>query len=67
MTLGSALGFLLPPMIIKEHVNPEDIGADMNIFCWIIAVASALIALTVVFCKYQLYQVFTPVVNVRYY
>lgn len=52
MTLGSALGFLLPPMIIKEHENPDDIGADMNIFTWAVAIASVLIALMVFFCKY---------------
>lgn len=53
LTFGNALGFFLPPMVIKEYDNPEDIGNDMNIFnCWL-AVCTGLVALTVFFCKYQ--------------
>lgn len=52
MTLGSALGFLLPPVIIKDHENVDDIGSDMNIFAWVIAVSSTLLALIVFFCEY---------------
>nr|CAI5855693.1 unnamed protein product [Callosobruchus analis] len=51
MALGIALGFLLPPVIVKNHENVEDIGADINVMCWGTAIAIAPVALTVVFCK----------------
>nr|CAI5855695.1 unnamed protein product [Callosobruchus analis] len=49
MALGIALGFLLPPVIVKNHENVEDIGADINVMCWGTAIAIAPVALTVVF------------------
>ncbi|VEN43634.1 unnamed protein product [Callosobruchus maculatus] len=49
MALGIALGFLLPPVIVKNHENVDDIGADINVMCWGTAIAIAPVALTVLF------------------
>ncbi|RZC37108.1 putative MFS-type transporter C09D4.1, partial [Asbolus verrucosus] len=32
--LGLALGFVLPPIIVKNHENAEDIGPDLKVLCW---------------------------------
>ncbi|CAH1969779.1 unnamed protein product [Acanthoscelides obtectus] len=49
MALGIALGFLLPPVIVRNHENVDDIGADINVMCWGAAIAIAPVALTVLF------------------
>ncbi|KAJ8921574.1 hypothetical protein NQ315_010479 [Exocentrus adspersus] len=34
MQLGSALGFLVPPMLVRNHENLDDIGTDLYKMCW---------------------------------
>lgn len=48
LTLGSALGFLLPPMIVSDSDNLEDIGHDLKIMCWALALLIAPVVLTVI-------------------
>lgn len=35
--IGVALGFLIPPMLVHDHENPEDIGTDLRFMLYIIA------------------------------
>ncbi|XP_030752033.1 uncharacterized MFS-type transporter C09D4.1-like [Sitophilus oryzae] len=51
MQLGSALGFLLPPMLVKDQPDLAAIGSDLKILCWSlsIAIVPACIAVVVYF------------------
>ncbi|KAJ8938162.1 hypothetical protein NQ318_011927 [Aromia moschata] len=49
MQLGSALGFLLPPMLVKNHSNVEDIGQDLYVLCWGLTAIIVPVAFVVVF------------------
>ncbi|CAH1102513.1 unnamed protein product [Psylliodes chrysocephalus] len=49
MTLGSAMGFLIPPMIVHDSDNLDDIAYDLKTMCWGLAFIIAPVALTVVF------------------
>ncbi|KAG5862930.1 hypothetical protein JTB14_035718 [Gonioctena quinquepunctata] len=46
--LGSAMGFVSPPLLVKNHVNLEDVGEDFKTLCWSLAIACAAIAVIVV-------------------
>lgn len=35
--LGVALGFFLPPMMVQDHENVDDIGADLKRMFYIVA------------------------------
>ncbi|RZC37109.1 MFS 1 domain containing protein, partial [Asbolus verrucosus] len=37
--LGCPLGFVLPPIIVKNHENAEDIGPNLKVLCWGLAAA----------------------------
>nr|CAH0103593.1 unnamed protein product [Daphnia galeata] len=42
--IGVALGFLLPPIIVRDHNNLEDIGTDLRLMLYIVAgICSALL------------------------
>ncbi|KYQ54727.1 Feline leukemia virus subgroup C receptor-related protein 2 [Trachymyrmex zeteki] len=41
--LGIALGFLLGPIIVKNHNNLDDIGKDLTRLCWMIAIVSTIV------------------------
>ncbi|KAJ8979451.1 hypothetical protein NQ317_006765 [Molorchus minor] len=49
MQLGTALGFVLPPMIVKNHSNVEDIGLDLHMLCWGITAVIVPVAFVVFF------------------
>ncbi|KYN30096.1 PREDICTED: feline leukemia virus subgroup C receptor-related protein 2-like [Trachymyrmex cornetzi] len=40
--LGVALGFLLGPIIVKNHKNLDDIGKDLTHLCWIVAIVCTI-------------------------
>ncbi|KYN43720.1 Feline leukemia virus subgroup C receptor-related protein 2 [Trachymyrmex septentrionalis] len=40
--LGVALGFLLGPIIVKNHQNLDDIGKDLTYLCWIVAIVCTI-------------------------
>ncbi|XP_018393182.1 PREDICTED: feline leukemia virus subgroup C receptor-related protein 2-like [Cyphomyrmex costatus] len=40
--LGVALGFLLGPIIVKNHNNLNDIGKDLSRLCWMVAIVSTV-------------------------
>ncbi|XP_056637621.1 uncharacterized MFS-type transporter C09D4.1-like isoform X1 [Diorhabda sublineata] len=48
ITLGSALGFLVPPMVVNDSDKLEDIGHDFKILCWALALLIAPVILTVI-------------------
>lgn len=58
MTLGSALGFLIPPMLVKNHDRIDDIGSDLKFMCYGLALLIAPFALMVVVCKYTIIALF---------
>ncbi|KAM0727467.1 Choline/ethanolamine transporter flvcr2b [Formica fusca] len=39
---GIALGFLLTPIIVKNHENLDDIGNDLSRLCWIVAIVTTI-------------------------
>lgn len=45
--LGVALGFLLPPMLVKNHEKLEDIGADLSQMSYILAGVCSVLTLSV--------------------
>ena len=49
--LGCALGFLLSPIIVKNHDNIEEVGYDFKVLCWSLTVSVIIPALAVIFCK----------------
>lgn len=63
MTLGSAMGFLIPPMIVHDSDNLDDIAYDLKTMCWGLAFIIAPVALTVVFCKYYECYLYTRTVK----
>ncbi|KAG7188877.1 hypothetical protein KM043_008483 [Ampulex compressa] len=40
--LGIAFGFLFTPMIVKNHENLEDIGADLSYLFWCVAIITSV-------------------------
>ncbi|XP_019877685.2 uncharacterized MFS-type transporter C09D4.1 [Aethina tumida] len=48
MQLGGALGFIVPPTLVKDHDDVDDIGHDINLMCWVLAVAITPLVLGVV-------------------
>ncbi|XP_019868185.2 uncharacterized MFS-type transporter C09D4.1 [Aethina tumida] len=47
MQLGCALGFIIPPTLVKDHDNLDDIGYDIKLMCWVLAIAITPVALGV--------------------
>ncbi|KAL6435123.1 hypothetical protein ACFW04_005312 [Cataglyphis niger] len=39
---GIALGFLLTPIIVKNHENLDDIGNDLSRLCWTVAIVTTI-------------------------
>ncbi|CAH1102509.1 unnamed protein product [Psylliodes chrysocephalus] len=37
--MGSAIGFVLPPFLVHDHDNLEDIGSNLKVLCWVLAIA----------------------------
>ncbi|KYN30097.1 PREDICTED: feline leukemia virus subgroup C receptor-related protein 2-like [Trachymyrmex cornetzi] len=46
--VGIALGFLLGPVIVKNHDNLDDIGKDLSRLCWIVAIIGTIVLALVV-------------------
>ncbi|KYM78165.1 Feline leukemia virus subgroup C receptor-related protein 2 [Atta colombica] len=49
--LGVALGFLLGPIIVKNHNNLDDIGKDLSRLCWMVAIVCTIAFALVLTCK----------------
>jgi len=50
--LGISLGFLLGPIIVKNHDSLDDIGKDLSRLCWIIAIVSTIVLALALTCKF---------------
>lgn len=53
--LGQAVGFILPPMIVRNHANLDDIGKDLNLLFYGQAIFAAVAAFAVLICECQLF------------
>nr|XP_022905717.1 uncharacterized MFS-type transporter C09D4.1-like [Onthophagus taurus] len=52
--LGNAIGFILPPMIVKNHDNLDDIGRELSyMFYGVAAYTTPIVILVYFFCKSQ--------------
>ncbi|XP_029163047.1 feline leukemia virus subgroup C receptor-related protein 2-like [Nylanderia fulva] len=40
--VGIAFGFLLTPIIVKNHENLDNVGNDLSRLCWIVAIATTV-------------------------
>ncbi|XP_018571724.1 uncharacterized MFS-type transporter C09D4.1-like [Anoplophora glabripennis] len=49
MQIGCAIGYILPPSIVKDSVNLEDIGAGLYLLCWILAGSTIPVTVAVLF------------------
>lgn len=47
LQLGIALGFLIPPRIVKDHENVEEIGQDLRFLFYIVAGVCTVLLLCV--------------------
>ncbi|XP_018571730.1 uncharacterized MFS-type transporter C09D4.1-like [Anoplophora glabripennis] len=47
--LGCAIGYILPPSIVKDSDNLEDIGAGLYLLCWILAGSMIPVTIAVLF------------------
>lgn len=50
--LGVSLGFVLGPVIVKNHENLDDIGKDLSRLCWIVAIVATIVFALVLICKF---------------
>ncbi|KAL0102949.1 hypothetical protein PUN28_018332 [Cardiocondyla obscurior] len=41
--LGVSLGFLLGPIIVKNHESLDDVGKDLSRLCWIVAILGTIV------------------------
>ena len=46
--LGIALSFLITPMVVKNHENLDDIGADLSYLFWAVAIVMSIALLLVI-------------------
>ncbi|XP_050512594.1 uncharacterized MFS-type transporter C09D4.1-like isoform X1 [Diabrotica virgifera virgifera] len=49
LTFGSALGFVIPPMIVRDSDNLAEIGNNFKIMCWALTLAMAPVTLAIFF------------------
>ena len=49
--LGVALGFLLPPVIVKLHDNLDETGYELSIMFYMVAGVCSVLLLLVIFGK----------------
>lgn len=53
--LGQAIGFILPPMIVGNHENLDNIGKDLNMLFYGQAIFAVVAALAVLICECELF------------
>ena len=49
--LGVSVSFLLPPIVVKNHVNVDDIGPDLANMYWWVAAGSFANLILLAICK----------------
>lgn len=51
---GTAIGFVLPPLMVRNHDKLEDIGRDLNNLNWVLAGSMLPIAIAILVCAFVL-------------
>jgi hypothetical protein len=64
--LGVALGFFLPPILVKDHKNIDDIGADLKLMFYIVAGVCTALFLVVVIGKDHYFPKIFSITSKRY-
>jgi hypothetical protein len=49
--VGIALGFLIPPAVVKNHVELDDIGQDLNVLCYGYAIGPTVVLVLLLLCE----------------
>lgn len=49
------MGFLLPPMLVRNHDDINLIGKDLQLMFYIIAGFTSILVVLVLFCKLQFF------------
>jgi hypothetical protein len=49
--VGVALGFLIPPAIVKNHDKLDDIGHDLNRLCYGYAIGPTAVLVLLLLCE----------------
>lgn len=52
--MGVAIGFLLPPIIVRDHDKLEDIGTDFKYMFYGVAIFTSVLLLVVLFSKFRI-------------
>lgn len=52
--MGVAIGFLLPPMLVRNHDDIALIGKDLQLMFYIVAGFTSILLVLVLFCKLNL-------------
>lgn len=56
--LGVAVGFVLPSIMVKNHEQLEDIGSDLKVMFYSIAIFSSILLVLMILCKPIYFLVF---------
>jgi Na+/H+-translocating membrane pyrophosphatase len=49
--VGVALGFLIPPAVVKNHDKLDDIGQDLNTLCYGYAIGPTAVLVLLLLCE----------------
>jgi len=49
--VGIALGFLIPPAVVKNHDELDDIGHDLNVLCYGYAIGPTVVLVLLLVCE----------------
>ena len=49
--VGAALGFLLPPAVVKNHDELDDIGQDLSVLCYGYAIGPSVVLVLLLVCE----------------
>lgn len=52
--MGVAMGFLLPPMLVRNHDDLDLVGKDLQLMFYIIAGFTSILVVLVLFCKFKI-------------
>lgn len=48
---GVALGYIIPPMVVKYSEDVNEIGDGLTILCWTLTASMVPVALAILLCK----------------
>lgn len=56
--LGVAMGFLIPPMLVKNHDDLEMVGADLKFMFYLVAGFTSVLLVLIILCGFWFYYYF---------